>query len=114
MDGHHEKCLTLLWCLLLRYQVLALVDEVLLDEEIILLKSQLDTKDSAAIKQRTWDLENREGVPVHSKLLYWSALVGHMYGLRVSTVYLSIRCQFTTNLFHRENYSVHFFNAIFS
>ncbi|THD19867.1 Abnormal spindle protein [Fasciola hepatica] len=87
VDGHHEKCLTLLWCLLLRYQVLALVDEALLDGEIALLKGEIASNDSDRIAHRIREIERaKESVPVHTKLLHWAALVGHIYGLQISNL----------------------------
>ncbi|KAF7259980.1 hypothetical protein EG68_08255 [Paragonimus skrjabini miyazakii] len=85
VDGHREKSLTLLWCLLLRYQVLALVDLRLLSEEIDRLTLQhgcLATGDVTHLDSKDQD-EPIDDV-VHVKLLTWACLVCNFYGIKVT------------------------------
>ncbi|KAF8561953.1 hypothetical protein P879_08909 [Paragonimus westermani] len=87
VDGHREKSLTLLWCLLLRYQVLALVDLPLLSEEIGRLALQqgcLATGDVAHLDSRDQD-EPTDDV-VHVKLLTWACLVCNFYDIKIDNL----------------------------
>ncbi|KAA3677720.1 abnormal spindle-like microcephaly-associated protein [Paragonimus westermani] len=87
VDGHREKSLTLLWCLLLRYQVLALVDLPLLSEEIGRLALQQGcraTGDVAHLDSRDQD-EPTDDV-VHVKLLTWACLVCNFYGIKIDNL----------------------------
>ncbi|KAF6777966.1 hypothetical protein AHF37_02330 [Paragonimus kellicotti] len=87
VDGHREKSLTLLWCLLLRYQVLALVDLRLLSEEIDRLRLQhgcVATGDVAHLDNKDED-EPADDV-VHVKLLTWACLVCNFYGIKIDNL----------------------------
>ncbi|KAF5398265.1 hypothetical protein PHET_08667 [Paragonimus heterotremus] len=87
VDGHREKSLTLLWCLLLRYQVLALVDLRLLSEEIDRLTLQrgcLATGDVTHLDNKDQD-EPTDGV-VHVKLLTWACLVCGFYDIKIDNL----------------------------
>ncbi|TNN06994.1 Abnormal spindle-like microcephaly-associated protein [Schistosoma japonicum] len=96
VDGHREKTLTLLWCLLLRHQVLALLNHSALESEIHTLETNINSfeADSCVLELSNVKLnissENNEKEDknhiAHSKLLYWASLVCHLYGVPVTSL----------------------------
>ncbi|KAK4472990.1 hypothetical protein MN116_004188 [Schistosoma mekongi] len=96
VDGHREKTLTLLWCLLLRHQVLALLNHSALESEIHTLETNINSfeTDSCVCELSNIKLsmssDNNEKEDknhiAHSKLLYWASLVCHLYGVPVTSL----------------------------
>ncbi|TGZ70841.1 hypothetical protein CRM22_002974 [Opisthorchis felineus] len=82
VDGHREKSLALLWCLLLRYQVLSLVDVRLLNEEIERLRS-MPTGDKAPDLSGGEEAGTHSDDVVHMKLFLWASLVCRLYQVEV-------------------------------
>ncbi|KER19709.1 hypothetical protein T265_15470, partial [Opisthorchis viverrini] len=82
VNGHREKSLALLWCLLLRYQVLSLVDMRLLDEEIERLRS-IPTGDKAPDSSDGEETGTHSDDVVHMKLFLWASLVCRLYQVEV-------------------------------
>ncbi|CAL8089046.1 unnamed protein product [Calicophoron daubneyi] len=85
VDGHREKSLTLLWCLLLRYQVAALVDIGCLNEEIRRLRLKFaDTREDSLFSNVPFEDEEEDAI--HAKLLLWAASVVRLYDLKVENL----------------------------
>ncbi|CAH8437085.1 unnamed protein product [Schistosoma turkestanicum] len=93
VDGHREKTLTLLWCLLLRHQVLALLDHSALENEIHSLETSITSintdKCMNEFNNIKLSMSTNNNVNddkdhlAHFKLLYWAALVCHLYNVPV-------------------------------
>ncbi|GAA50537.1 abnormal spindle-like microcephaly-associated protein homolog [Clonorchis sinensis] len=82
VNGHREKSLALLWCLLLRYQVLSLVDVGLLNEEIERLRS-MPTGDKVSDSSGGEETGTHSDDVVHMKLFLWASLVCRLYQVEV-------------------------------
>ncbi|OON18579.1 hypothetical protein X801_05565, partial [Opisthorchis viverrini] len=85
VNGHREKSLALLWCLLLRYQVLSLVDMRLLDEEIERLRS-IPTGDKAPDSSDGEETGTHSDDVVHMKLFLWASFVCRLYQVELARV----------------------------
>ncbi|CAH8436649.1 unnamed protein product [Schistosoma mattheei] len=96
VDGHREKTLTLLWCLLLRHQVLALLDHSALENEIHTLETNINSSDTNMCVNELNHLKlnistdnnvkDDKNHMAHFKLLYWAALVCHLYNVPVTSL----------------------------
>ncbi|CAH8437785.1 unnamed protein product [Schistosoma curassoni] len=96
VDGHREKTLTLLWCLLLRHQVLALLDHSALENEIHTLETNINSSDTNMcvneLNHLKLNISTDNNVKddknhiAHFKLLYWAALVCHLYNVPVTSL----------------------------
>ncbi|CAH8435974.1 unnamed protein product [Schistosoma intercalatum] len=96
VDGHREKTLTLLWCLLLRHQVLALLDHSALENEIHTLETNINSSDrNMCVNELNHlklnistdnNVKDDKNHMAHFKLLYWAALVCHLYNVPVTSL----------------------------
>ncbi|CAH8438425.1 unnamed protein product [Schistosoma margrebowiei] len=96
VDGHREKTLTLLWCLLLRHQVLALLDHSALENEIHTLETNINSSDTNMCVNELNHLKlnistdnnvkDDKNHMAHFKLLYWASLVCHLYNVPVTSL----------------------------
>ncbi|CAH8443635.1 unnamed protein product [Heterobilharzia americana] len=94
VDGHREKTLTLLWCLLLRYQVLALLDHCALETEIQTLEIKVNSISKnidEVIRFQPDTVENNDEEEdknhvAHFKLLYWACLICRLYDVPITSL----------------------------
>ncbi|CAH8446043.1 unnamed protein product [Heterobilharzia americana] len=94
VDGHREKTLTLLWCLLLRYQVLALLDHSALETEIQTLEIKVNSISKnidEVIRFQPDTVENNDEEEdknhvAHFKLLYWACLICRLYDVPITSL----------------------------
>ncbi|KAL7057328.1 hypothetical protein AAHC03_019051 [Spirometra sp. Aus1] len=87
VDGHRSKTLSLLWCILLRFQVTALLDLPSLRSEICRLARKYN---DVALTQTTDAVYNAVAMPESERnqrvLFLWTTAVMQTYGVQVSNL----------------------------
>ncbi|CAH8826822.1 unnamed protein product [Trichobilharzia szidati] len=93
VDGHREKTLTLLWCILLRYQVLALLDHSALENEIQVLEIKVNSLGKNIDEVNNFKPNTVANSPdedkwdaAHFKLLHWAYLVCQLYDVTITSL----------------------------